>query len=392
MSDREFDLVMFGATGFTGQLVADYIAKQKPKRWAIAGRNREKLESLGIDAPIVIVDAMDPAACAAVARRSRVVCTTVGPYSKYGSALVAACAEAGTHYCDLTGEVHWMREMIDAHHDQARKTGARIVHTCGFDSIPSDLGAWATQQEFIRRFGRPAQKVTAFYGESSGGLSGGTAASGFAIADAMADASVRRMLRNPHGLDPDQSAPHPKDDSKPVGWDPFLKMFYVPFFMAETNTRVVRRGHALAGKPWGEDFVYREVMSTPGNARGVVMAGAITAGLLGLAAVMKRPWLREKLKERAPKPGEGPSQEKRERGYWKVRFVAEDADDKLLYIVGDPAGDPGYASTAKMLGESALCLAYDPLESEGGCLTPSVAMDGALLERLRKAGLTFQPG
>ena len=392
MSDREFDLVMFGATGFTGQLVADYIAKQKPKRWAIAGRNREKLESLGIDAPIVIVDAMDPAACAAVARRSRVVCTTVGPYSKYGSALVAACAEAGTHYCDLTGEVHWMREMIDAHHDQARKTGARIVHTCGFDSIPSDLGAWATQQEFIRRFGRPAQKVTAFYGESSGGLSGGTAASGFAIADAMADASVRRMLRNPHGLDPDPSAPHPKDDSKPVGWDPFLKMFYVPFFMAETNTRVVRRGHALAGKPWGEDFVYREVMSTPGNARGVVMAGAITAGLLGLAAVMKRPWLREKLKERAPKPGEGPSQEKRERGYWKVRFVAEDADDKLLYIVGDPAGDPGYASTAKMLGESALCLAYDPLESEGGCLTPSVAMDGALLERLRKAGLTFQPG
>jgi short subunit dehydrogenase-like uncharacterized protein len=392
MSDREFDLVMFGATGFTGRLVADYIAKQKPKRWAIAGRNREKLESLGIDAPIVIVDAMDPAACAAVARRSRVVCTTVGPYSKYGSALVAACAEAGTHYCDLTGEVHWMREMIDAHHDQARKTGARIVHTCGFDSIPSDLGAWATQQEFIRRFGRPAQKVTAFYGESSGGLSGGTAASGFAIADAMADPSVRRTLRNPHGLDPDPSAPQPKDDSKPVGWDPFLKMFYVPFFMAETNTRVVRRGHALAGKPWGEDFVYREVMSTPGDARGVVMAGAITAGLLGLAAVMKRPWLREKLKARAPKPGEGPSQEKRERGYWKVRFVAEDADDKLLYIVGDPAGDPGYASTAKMLGESALCLAYDPLESEGGCLTPSVAMDGALLDRLRKAGLTFQPG
>ncbi len=392
MPDREFDLVMFGATGFTGRLVANYLANQRPKRWAIAGRNREKLAALGLDVPIVIVDAMDPAQCADVARRTRVVCTTVGPYSKYGSALVAACAEAGTHYCDLTGEVHWMREMIDAHHETAKKTGARIVHTCGFDSIPSDLGTWATQQEFIRRFGRPAQKVTAFYGESSGGLSGGTAASGFAIADAMSDPNVRRVLRDPHGLDPDPHAPHPTYKDRPVGWDPFLKMFYVPFFMAETNTRVVRRGHALAGYPWGQDFVYREVMSTPGNARGLVMAATITGGLAALAAAMKRPKLRAMLQERAPKPGEGPSQEKREKGYWKVRFVAEDGADKLLYIVGDPAGDPGYRSTSKMLGESALCLAYDPLTSEGGCLTPSVAMDGALLERLRRAGLTFHPG
>lgn len=391
MAEREFDVVLFGATGFTGRLVAEYLAKQKPKRWAIAGRNRDKLAALGLDVPIVIADAMDPAACAEVARRTRVVCTTVGPYSKYGSALVGACAEAGTHYCDLTGEVHWMRAMIDAHHETARKTGARIVHTCGFDSIPSDLGTWATQQEFIRRFGRPAQKVTAFYGESSGGLSGGTAASAFAIADAMSDPAVRRVLRNPHGLDPDPNAPHPKYDDKPVGWDPYLKMFYVPFFMAETNTRVVRRGHALAGYPWGRDFVYREVMSTPGNARGAVMAAAITAGLAGLAFAMKRPKLRAKLQERAPKPGEGPSQEKRERGHWKVRFVAEDGADKLLYIVADPHGDPGYASTSKMLGESALCLAYDELDSEGGCLTPSVAMNGALLERLRDAGFVFEP-
>jgi short subunit dehydrogenase-like uncharacterized protein len=392
MSEREFDLVLFGATGFTGRLVGEYIAKQQPKRWAIAGRNREKLASLGFDVPIVIVDAMNPADCAAVAKRTRVVCTTVGPYSKYGSALVAACAEAGTHYCDLTGEVHWMREMIDANHERAVKTGARIVHTCGFDSIPSDLGTWATQQEFIKRFGRPAAKVTSFYGEQSGGLSGGTAASAFAIADAMSDPGVRRVLRNPHGLDPDPNAPHPNGDNRLVGWDPFLKMFFVPFFMAATNGPVVRRGHALAGYPWGEDFVYREVMSTPGNPRGVVMAATITAGLAGLAAAMKRPSLRAMLQKRAPQPGEGPSQEKRERGHWKVRFVAEDGNDRLLYIVADPAGDPGYASTAKMLGESALCLAYDKLDSPGGCLTPSVAMDGALLDRLRKAGLTFQPG
>ena len=389
---REFDLVMFGATGFTGKLVAEYIASQKPKRWAIAGRNKEKLEDLGLDVPIVIVDAMDAAQCKAVAERTRVVCTTVGPYQKYGSLLVAACAEAGTHYCDLTGEVNWMREMIDANHDRARKSGARIVHTCGFDSIPSDLGCWVTQQEFKQRFGRYAKKVTAYYGEQSGGMSGGTVASGFAIAEAMKDPQVRRVLRNPHGLDPDPEVPRPNEDDRIVGWEPKLKMFFAPFIMAATNTRVVRRGHALAGFPWGQDFVYREVMSTPGNARGAVMAGAITTVLGGLSFAMRKPWLREKLRERAPKPGEGPSDEAREKGHWKVRFLAEDGADHLVYVVADPAGDPGYASTAKMLGESALCLAYDPLESDAGCTTPSVAMDGALLDRLRKAGLVFQPG
>ena len=390
-SDREFDLVMFGATGFTGRLVAEYIARQKPARWAIAGRNADKLAALGFDVPSIIVDAMDPAACAAGARRTRVVCTTVGPYTKYGSALVAACADAGTHYCDLTGEVHWMRAMIDANHARATQTGARIVHTCGFDSIPSDLGTWATQQEFIQRFGRPASKVSAFFGEQSGGLSGGTAASGFAIAEAMADPAVRRVLRNPYALDPDPDGDKPPVDTRMVGWDPGLKMFFVPFFMAATNSPVVRRGHALAGYPWGKNFTYREVMSTPGNARGVVMAGAITAGLAGLSAAMKRPWLRDQLEKRAPKPGEGPSAAQRERGHWKVRFVAEDGADRLVYIVADPHGDPGYASTAKMLGESALCLAYDPLTSAGGVQTPSVAMDGKLLERLRRAGLVFEP-
>jgi short subunit dehydrogenase-like uncharacterized protein len=392
MSDREFDLVLFGATGFTGRLVGEYIAKQKPKKWAIAGRNREKCQSLGFDAPIVIVDAMDPASCAAIARRTKVVCTTVGPYTKYGSALVAACAEAGTHYCDLTGEVNFMRATIDANHERARATGARIVQPCGFDSIPSDLGTWATQQEFIKRFGRPASKVSAFFGESSGGMSGGTAASAFAIAEAMSDPAVRRVLRNPYALDPDPDGPHPKTDDRLVGWDSHLKMFFVPFFMAATNGPVVRRGHALAGHPWGKDFVYREVMSTPGNARGAVMAATITGGLAGLMAMMKRPALRGWLQKRAPQPGEGPSPEQRAKGHWKVRFIAEDGHDRLMDIVADPAGDPGYASTAKMLGESALCLAYDQLDSPAGCLTPSVAMDGKLVERLRKAGLVFQPG
>lgn len=391
MSDREFDLVLFGATGFTGNLVGEYLAEQRPRRWAIAGRSRAKLEALGFKVPLVVVDAMDPEQCSAIARRARVVCTTVGPYQRYGSALVGACAEAGTHYCDLAGEVNWMRAMIDAHHEQARKSGARIVHACGFDSIPSDLGTWATQKEFIRRFGRPAKKVTAFYGEQSGGLSGGTVASGFALAEAMNDPEVRRVLRNPHALDPDPGAPAPKEDSRVIGWEPRLKMFFAPFFMAETNTRVVRRGYALAGKPWGPDFTYREVMSTPGSVLGAAMAAGVTGALLGFSAVMKQPRLRELLRKRAPQPGEGPTAEARERGHWKVRFLAEDGNDWFIYTAADPHGDPGYASTAKMLGESALCLAYDTLASEGGCLTPSVAMDGALLSRLRNTGLVFQP-
>ena len=207
MKQREYDLVLLGATGFTGKLVAGYLAQRGPLRWALVGRNRDKLAAVAAEhgnVPIIVADALDPAACAALAKRTRVVCTTVGPYSLYGSEVVAACAAAGTHYCDLTGEVHWMRKMIDAHHDRARDTGARIVHTCGFDSIPSDLGTWATQQEFIRRFGRPARRVTAAFGETSGGLSGGTAASAFQV-DARPPkiATSAAILANPYGLDPD---------------------------------------------------------------------------------------------------------------------------------------------------------------------------------------------
>lgn len=392
MSNRDFDIVLFGATGFTGKLVAEYLAAQKPARWAIAGRNPDKLKALGLDVPHVIVDAMDTVACADVARRARVVCTTVGPYTKYGGPLVAACAEAGTHYCDLTGEPNFMRATIDAHHERAKQTGARIVHTCGFDSIPSDLGTWAAQQEFKARHGRYASSARAYFGEMSGAMSGGTVASMFAIADALGeDRELRRVLRDPYSLDPAGRGPRPRVDKRMLGWDKTLKMFFVPFIMAGTNGPVVRRGHALAGYPWGEDFTYFEAMSTPGTPRGAVMAATITGGLAALAATLVRPRLRELAKKRLPKPGEGPSESKRERGHWKVRIVLADGDDTLVYVVADPNGDPGYKSTAKMLGESALCLAYDELPGAGGVQTPSVAMDGKLVDRLRKAGLVFEP-
>lgn len=393
---REFDIIAFGATGFVGRLVADYLAgaaKREPLRWAIAGRSRDKLAALGLGVPIIVADALDPAALRALAQRTTAVCTTVGPYARYGSELVAACAEAGTHYCDLTGEVQWMRRMIDAHHARARTTGARIVHTCGFDSIPSDIGCWATQQAFRERFGHPAHRVTALFGEQSGGLSGGTLASAFELArEAIADPKVRALLANPYALDPDPAAARPPArDETSIGWQRELRMFTVPFVMAQVNTRVVRRGHALAGLPWGEDFVYREVMSTPGTLRGAAMAVGITGGTAMLGFAMYRPVLLAQLEKRAPRPGEGPSAEVRARGHWIVRFVAEDdRGNTLVYHASDRA-DPGYGSTSKMLGESALCLARDSLSSPGGVLTPSAAMAQPLLDRLRRAGLVFAP-
>ena len=385
-------MVVFGATGFTGRLVAAYLAAAKERpRWAIAGRSKAKLDALGLGVPVLVADALDPAAMAALAQRTKVICTTVGPYATYGSAVVAACAAHGTHYCDLTGEVPWMRRMIDAHDATAKASGARIVHTCGFDSIPSDLGTWALQQALIARTGRPASSVTALFGESSGTVSGGTVASGLGTAaEASADRSVRTLLANPYALDPDPAAPRPPaPDVAAIGWDARLKMFTVPFMMAGINTRVVRRSHALAGLPWGDDFVYREVMSTPGSARGLMMAAAVTGGLASLAFAMKRPRLRAALARRAPQPGDGPTLEQRTRGHWKARFVGEAGGQRVVYVAGDAHGDPGYASTAKMLGESALCLALDPLTTAAGVTTPSLAMGSHLLDRLRRAGLTF---
>jgi short subunit dehydrogenase-like uncharacterized protein len=285
-----------------------------------------------------------------------------------------------------------MRRMIDQHHERAKQTGARIVHTCGFDSIPSDIGAFAAQQEFKARFGRYASKITALF-QMSGGISGGTVASGLETArEAGKDIAVRKNLANPYGLDPDPEAsraahPHVRDEVK-IGWEPHVKMFTLPFVMAQINTRVVRRAQALTGAPWGENFVYREVASAPGKPAGLARAVGMMGFLGGVAFALKRPALREMLAKRVPQPGDGPSKEAREAGYWKVRFVAEDAADHLIYLASDNA-DPGYLSTSRMLGESALCLAADPL-GPAGISTPSVAMGQRLLDRLRRTGLTFE--
>jgi short subunit dehydrogenase-like uncharacterized protein len=399
---RRFDLVLFGATGFTGRLVAEYLAHAAAGTslvWALAGRNAGKLEKVraelvNIDAAcadleIIEADALDAAAMTKVAADTRVVCTTVGPYARYGAPLVTACVQAGTHYCDLAGEVPFIRASIDMNHEEAQRTGARIVHCCGFDSIPSDLGTLFLQRELIDRFGAPAPSVTALFGESSGQFSGGTIASLLGVIDAAAsDRVTRRVLMDPHGLDPAGGPRSAARDVRAPGYDRVLKRPTAPFIMAAINTRVVRRSHALMGYPWGEDFLYDERMSLPRSPLGVAAAIGITGAVAGFVAASQVPALRRLLEKRLPEPGEGPDAEARARGHWKVRLHGTSSGATLIATLGDTL-DPGYSGTAKLIGEAARCLAEDELPGSGGVLTPASAMGDLLIERLIAAGVQF---
>ncbi len=409
---RRHDVVLFGATGFTGRLVAEYLAPRAPTwglRWALAGRDRGKLEALRRDLaaidpraaeqPILIGDARDPASLAAIARDAEVVCTTVGPYAKYGTPLVEACVRNGTDYCDLTGEVTWIREMIDGFHAQAHESGARVVHCCGFDSIPSDLGVHVLQAHAIAAHGAPCARVRLYVGKTKGGVSGGTIASMTGLVDAVKrDRSLLRVLFDPYALHPDgeRHGPH-APDPRGAAWDADAKAWTAPFVMGAINSRVVRRTNALAGWPYGRDFVYDEVMAFPRGPKGAAIAGGVTAGLgafMGALAIgptralLERPGL--------PKPGEGPSRETRERGCFELRLLGRgtDPDGHPFAVEARVEGksDPGYGETAKMLAESAACLALDgaDLRAEGGILTPAHAMGDRLLGRLRAAGMVFE--
>lgn len=398
--DRDHDLILFGATGFTGRLVAEYLLRHAPPelRWALAGRSQAKLEAVrrelaALDAragalPIVIADAHDEPALTALARTATAVCTTVGPYLAHGAALVAACVAAGTAYCDLTGEVPFVRQMIDRHHAAAVASGARIVHCCGFDSVPSDLGVWVLQRDLEAQRGRGAPSVTALF-EIKGGASGGTVASMLGLVDAAArDREVRRLLLDPYALDP-AGAPRGGDrDVRGPGYDRALGAFTAPFVMAAVNTRVVRRSHALLDYPWGDVWRYDERMGLPRSARGAAMAVGVTGALAGFVAATQVAPLRRALEARLPKPGEGPSAEARQRGRYRVRLHGTvDGVTRVATFADDL--DPGYAGTAKLLGEAALALALDPPASGGGVLTPAVALGPVLVPRLRAAGVTI---
>lgn len=405
---RTYEIVLWGATGFTGKLTAEYLARHAPEdlRWAIAGRNRQKLEATRAELaaiaprfaelPILEGDSHDRASLARIASETAVVCTTVGPYMTYGKTLVEVCAEAGTSYCDLTGETPFIREMLDLHHTAAKSTGARIVHCCGYDSIPSDLGTFMMQEAAIERFGRPCRVVKNYIGRTKGGLSGGTAASMLTIMEAAQDKAVRRVLGHPYGLNPKGERKGPDgSDPKGVSYDPEIPCFTAPFVMAAINTRVVRRTNALLEFRYGRAFEYVEKMMLPYSPKGLALATGISAGITGMVVGLAVPPIRNLIRERyLPAPGEGPSREERERGYFNHHLFGsvETKDGAAAFLRGKVVGvnDPGYGETAKMLSESALCLARDPLTSEGGVLTPAVAMGPQLLERLRRAGMTFE--
>ena len=403
-ANKEFDIVVYGATGFTGTLVADYLLERygcdRDLRWAIAGRSRNKLEALreqlgdsAASLEVLVADSADEAALADLVRRTRVVITTVGPYALYGSALVAACVEAGTHYCDLAGEVQWIRRMIDRHHERAGQTGARIVHCCGFDSIPMDMGVLFLQDECRRRFDASCESIALFVKATRGSASGGTLASMInIIREARRDREVARILANPYALNPagEREGPDGRDQQK-VAFDEEAGCWTAPFVMAGVNTRVVRRSHALAGYPYGQEYRYREAVMTGKGQAGWVKASMMTLALVALVlGISILPTRRLLQKFYLPSPGEGPGPDARKAGFFILMQVGTLPDGSTIRtrITGDR--DPGYGSTSKMLAESAVCLAKDELDSPGGVLTPSAAMGSALLKRLRdNAGLTF---
>lgn len=385
-SDKTYDIVVYGASGFTGRLVAEYLAKEYGMggelRWAMAGRSAEKLaavrDEIGAPAetPLVVADASDPASVDAMVNDTKVVLTTVGPYQLYGSDLVAACAKAGTDYVDLCGEPAWMRQMIDAHEETAKASGARIVFSCGFDSIPFDLGVHFLQSAAIERFGQPMSRVRGRVRKMQGTFSGGTAASLKAtMAAAAKDPSILQLLRDPFSLAPGHEGPEQPRGTKPL-YDEAIESWCAPFIMAPINTRNVHRTNFLSSYPYGKDFVYDEMMVTGPGEKGEAIANHIANNdSMG--------------KDGGPKPGEGPSKEEREAGFYDVLFVGTDGDHRIEAVVtGDK--DPGYGSTSKMIAESAICLVQDPVNTDGGIWTSAPAMGSHLIKRLIKsAGLTF---
>ncbi|MGF1646188.1 MAG: saccharopine dehydrogenase family protein [Kineosporiaceae bacterium] len=402
MSDRDLDLVVYGATGFAGRLVAEHVARHAPRdlRVGLGGRSVPRLYEARAHLPgrgqtwgFVVADATDPVAVATLARSARVVATTVGPYTRYGAALAAACAAAGTHYVDLTGEVLFMRHSIEANDATARRTGAAIVHACGFDSVPSDLGLWSLHRHAMATGAGELTRVTGLLTGARGGFSGGTIDSmRVQIEEAATNPEVRRIVTDPHALDVGATGvarPGPRD-SFGVAWDAGLGYWLAPFVMAPVNTRVVRRSHALLGGAYGAGFRYREAVGVRGRLRGVGPALAVAAGTLGLFAGMSWPPTRRILDRLLPAPGAGPSERTRRRGYFRFRHVAETTSGRVLTARVGADLDPGYGATAVMLGEAAMTLAAGEGTGRAGALTSATALGDALVERLRAAGFHWE--
>ena len=385
MSDHEFDVVVFGATGFTGRLVAEYLAAEHAGvKWAMAGRSQEKLESvrdlMGApkDTPLIVANSDDGASLDAMAARAKAIITTVGPYQLYGEPLVAACVANGTDYVDLCGEPAWMHDIIEKYNASAKETGARIVLSCGFDSIPFDLGVYFLQQHAIAKSGAPLSRVKGRMRKMQGTFSGGTAASFMeSMKRAAKEPEVLGWLRDPFSLVPDFTGPAQPHGMKPI-FDEDLGSWSAPFIMASINTKNIHRSNALLGHRYGADFVYDEMVLTGPGDQGEQIANAIAKD--------------DSMSKNPPKPGEGPSKQEREDGFYDAMFTGLDeaGNRHTAGVTGDK--DPGYGSTSKMITEAGLCLAQDMSREQtpGGVYTPAPAMGEALIARLTgNAGLTF---
>jgi len=415
---KDFDVVIFGATSFVGRILCKYLlytygadgsraaadAAGRRLRWAIAARSATRLDELkrelgsaAGDLPVLLADAADEAALRVLAARAQVVVSTVGPYALYGEPLVNVCAETGTDYCDLTGEVQWIRRMIERYESIAQASGARIVHCCGFDSIPSDLGVFHLQEEARKRFGRPASRVKMRVRAMRGGFSGGTAASLLnVVKEVRRNPALREELANPYSLCVaiKDTADVRQPNVASARYDADFNAWVAPFVMAGINTRIVQRSNALSHFAYGRDFRYDEAVTTGRGLQGRLTAMATTVGLeLFMVASALAPT--RSLLERfvLPKPGEGPSPEAQRRGFFDLRFLGRIDDVRTLRVKVTGDCDPGYGSTAKMLGESATCLALDMPRSGliGGFWTPATAFGERLVTRLQaRAGLTFE--
>lgn len=385
-ANKEIDVVIYGSTGYTGRLVAEHFSKNytgTTTKWAMAGRSQDKLEQVrdeigaSADTTLIVADSANPDSLAKMCSRAKVVISTVGPYTLYGEALVKACVEAGTDYVDLCGESNFIREMVDKYDLKAKETGARIVCSCGFDSIPFDLGVLHVQKAAIDKFGEPCEEVRGRVTAMEGKFSGGTAYSIKAsVGAAMKDPALLAQLGNPFALTPGFEGPAQPAGEKVIHEDD-LNSWAAPFIMAAINTKNVHRTNALINHRYGSDFKYSEMILTGPGETGEATARAVASdkSIMG---------------ENAPKPGEGPTKDERENGHYAVLFLGETAKgDKITATVkGDK--DPGYGSTSKMIGESAMCLIEDATDTVGGVFTPGAVMGDQLTERLqKKAGLTF---
>ena len=393
---REFDIIIWGASGFTGRLVAEYLYKNynsKDLKWAIAGRDNQKLISirktfLNDEVPIVLADSFDETSLNKMTQRANVICSTVGPYAKYGSLLVKSCIKNKTHYCDLAGEAQWIRKMIDLHHEEAIRNQVKIVNSCGYDSIPSDIGVYFINKNLSKKNLTIKMRVTG----TKGGYSGGTYASmQNIIKEASSDREVRKSLTNPYGLNPvGEQSGHDKRDLSSVVFDKKIKSWIAPFLMAGINTKIVRRSNALSNYNYGKDFKYDEAVMTGKGIKGQ-LAGIMLSIPLILLAAKPGSILNKIFSFFVPKPGQGPDKKERESGYFSSKFFVfdEHSNSSIFKVTGDR--DPGYGSTSKMLAESAVCLAKDNLDNTFGIITPSYAMGNNILERLvSNAGLSFK--